>query len=67
VSEEVLNPVQQSEPQAAPRPDRPEWSSQSSDLIPGILDVFSSSFFSLPFSTLTYMLGCWCSRFLAEE
>jgi hypothetical protein len=65
VNEELLISARQPDAQDAPQP--APWSSQSVDLIPEILDVFSSSFFFLPFSTLTYMLGCWWSRFLAEE
>jgi hypothetical protein len=67
VSEELLISAKQLATQDVAQPERPTLSSESVNLIPEILDVFSSSFFSLPFCTLTYMLGCWWSRFLAEE
>lgn len=66
VSEELLISAPEAEAQTT-QPDELPSSSRSSDLIPKILDVFSSSFFCLPFSTVTYMLGCWWNRFLAEE
>jgi hypothetical protein len=67
VSEGLLISATQPEAQDAPQPEESTSSSQTVDLIPEILDVFSSAFFSLPFSTVTYMLGCWWNRFLAEE
>jgi hypothetical protein len=67
VSEELFISAPEAEAQTTSQPDELPSSSRSSDLIPGILDVFSSSFFCLPFSTVTYMLGCWWNRFLAEE
>jgi hypothetical protein len=67
MSEEFLLSLPGAEAQDTPQVDDLPSSSRPSDLIPGILDVFSSSFFCLPFSAVTYMLGCWWNRFLAEE
>jgi hypothetical protein len=67
VSEEILISVQQAALQTTPQPERLPLSSRFSDVLSEVLDVFSSSFFYLPFSTVTYMLGSWWSRFLAEE
>jgi len=45
----------------------PTLASQFSGLLSGILDNFSFLFFCVSFSSLTHLLGSWCSRFLAEE
>jgi hypothetical protein len=51
----------------APQPERLPLSSRFSDLLSGILDSFSFTFFFLSFSSLTHLLSSWCNRFLAEE
>jgi hypothetical protein len=52
---------------SAPQPERQAELSRFSVLLSGVLDSFSSFFFCLSFSSLTHLLGSWCSRFLAEE
>jgi hypothetical protein len=59
VGEEFLNPAL--EPVAA-QPERPVLLSRLSAFLPGILDGFSSSFFHLSFSNLTYLFSSWWSR-----
>jgi hypothetical protein len=63
VSEEFFSSAQQ----PAPQPERLPVSSRFSDFFSAILDCFSSFFFYLSFSSLTYLLTSWWNRFLAEE
>jgi hypothetical protein len=63
LSEEILHSAQQHAQQLEP----PVLLSQSSILLSGILDTFSSFFFCLSFSSLTHLLSSWWSRFIAEE
>jgi hypothetical protein len=75
VSEEILISAQlsaqQSEQQSAQEPalraERLPFISRSSLFLSDVLDSFSFLFFCLPFSSLTHLFSCWCSRFLAEE
>jgi len=67
VSEELLSLEKRFEQPSTPQPERPALFSRLSDLISGILDSFSFLFFCLSFSSLTHVVGSWCSRFLAEE
>jgi hypothetical protein len=53
--------------QYAQQPEPRALLSRSSVFFSGILDIFSSFFFCLSFSSLTHLLSSWCSRFLAEE
>jgi len=59
VNEGIDNPVRQL--------DELTLFSRFSDLLSGILDSFSFLFFCLSFSSLTHVVGSWCSRFIAEE
>jgi hypothetical protein len=67
VSEELLNPAEQSGQQTAEQPECLALPSRSVVFLSDVLDSFSFLFFCLPFSSLTHLLSSWCSRLIAEE
>jgi hypothetical protein len=58
VSEEFLNPALE----PAAQPEHPALLSRLSTFLSGLLEGFSSSFFHLSFSSLTYLFSSWWNR-----
>ena len=58
LSEEFLNPALE----PAAQPEHPALLSRLSTFLSGLLEGFSSSFFHLSFSSLTYLFSSWWNR-----